>query len=256
MYVPFLRCESFPYISRRADWFPCALFLFHSAYTPLVFISVPFMSLSVPLCFPFISRCFPVMSTSYFLPSFPCTSLHFPFAPQYFPQKQTQLFQRFRKEDVQKHRVFLGKRRQEAQASKRAGRGNRAWDPCFATPAPRRLRLVERHQIAARYVGDPPDVGRVILYQCRRISTHPRCHGTQLKVLPNPFSPKCILSLISILCWRVTFTGIEQIARRVKLGNLPCTVLFCKYSSLINASMHGNWGNLGTDPMGTIQIVT
>ena len=45
---------------------------------------------------------------------------------------------------------------QEAQASKKAGRGNRAWDPCFATPAPRRLRLVERHQIAARYVGDPP----------------------------------------------------------------------------------------------------
>ena len=69
---------------------------------------------------------------------------------------------------------------QEAQASKKAGRGNRAWDPCFASPAPRRLRLVERHQIAARYVGDPPpppppktyviDVGRggvrggVILY--------------------------------------------------------------------------------------------
>ena len=45
---------------------------------------------------------------------------------------------------------------QEAQASKKAGRGNRAWDPCFVTPAPRRLRLVERHQIAARYVGDPP----------------------------------------------------------------------------------------------------
>ena len=43
---------------------------------------------------------------------------------------------------------------QEAQASKKAGRGNRAWDPCFA--APRRLRLVERHQIAARYVGAPP----------------------------------------------------------------------------------------------------
>ena len=64
---------------------------------------------------------------------------------------------------------IFGKRMQEAQASKKAGRGNRAWDPCFATPAPRRLRLVERHQIAARYVGDPPppppktyviDVGR------------------------------------------------------------------------------------------------
>ena len=51
---------------------------------------------------------------------------------------------------------IFSKRMQEAQASKKAGRGNRAWDPCFATPAPRRLRLVERHQIAARYVGDPP----------------------------------------------------------------------------------------------------
>ena len=81
MYVPFFRCESFPYISRRADWCPRA------SHSPLVFLSVPCMSLSVPLCFPFISRCFPVMSTSYFLPSFPCTSLHFPFAPQYFPQK-------------------------------------------------------------------------------------------------------------------------------------------------------------------------
>ena len=28
-------------------------------------------------------------TTSYFLPSFPCTSLHFPFAPQCFPQKNT-----------------------------------------------------------------------------------------------------------------------------------------------------------------------
>ena len=63
---------------------------------------------------------------------------------------------------------IFGKRMHEAQASKKACRGNRAWDPCFATPAPRRLRLVERHQIAARYVGDPPpkketyvfDVGR------------------------------------------------------------------------------------------------
>ena len=43
---------------------------------------------------------------------------------------------------------------QEAQASQKAGRGNPAWDPYFAT-ALRRLRLVERHQIAARYVGDP-----------------------------------------------------------------------------------------------------
>ena len=77
---------------------------------------------------------------------------------------------------------IFGKRMQEAQASKKAGRGNRAWDPCFATPAPRRLRLVERHQIAARYVWGPPPKKKknlgVILYpllgvrhaeQCRRI---------------------------------------------------------------------------------------
>ena len=70
-----------------------------------VFISVPFISLSVPLCFPVISSCFPVMSTSYFLPSFPCTSLHFPFAPQYCPQQIT-VCQRFRKEDVKQHQVF------------------------------------------------------------------------------------------------------------------------------------------------------
>ena len=68
------------------------------------------------------SPCCPVMSTS---PSFPCTSLHFLFAPEN-PNQQ------------------------------RAGRGIRAWDPCFGTPAPRRLCLVERHQITARYVLDPP----------------------------------------------------------------------------------------------------
>ena len=124
MYVPFFRCESFPYISRRADWLPCALFPFHSLCTPLVFISVLFTSLSIPLCFPFISRCFPVMSTSYFLPSFPCTSLHFLFAPQYFPQN-ARFFQRLRKEDVQKHSVFADVRQKEAANlnQQRAGRG-------------------------------------------------------------------------------------------------------------------------------------
>ena len=81
MYVPFFRCESFPYISRRADWFHCALFPCHSPCTPLVLISVPVMSLSVPHCLPFISRCFPDMWTSYFLPSFPCTSFISPLLP-------------------------------------------------------------------------------------------------------------------------------------------------------------------------------
>ena len=143
MYVPFFRCESFPYISRRADWFPCALFPLPSSCTPLVFISVPCMSLSVPLCFPFMSRCFPVMSTSYFLPSFPCTSLHFPFAPQMLPAKKHGFFCVF----TIRIPYFLQKEAGTPN-QQRAGRGNRAWDPCFATPAPRRLRLVERHQIA------------------------------------------------------------------------------------------------------------
>ena len=41
-------------------------------------------------------------------------SLHFPFAPQYFPQKKARFFQRFRKEDVQKHRVFPDFRQKDA----------------------------------------------------------------------------------------------------------------------------------------------
>ena len=120
---PLCRCESVPYISRRADWLPCPLFPFHSPCTPLVFISVPFMSLSVPLCFPFISRCFLVMSTSYFLPSFPCTSLHLPCAPQHFPQK-ARFFQRFRKEDVHKNTEFFqifGERRKSRQGDSSLG---------------------------------------------------------------------------------------------------------------------------------------
>ena len=50
MYVPFLRCEPFPCISRRADWFPGAVSPFHSPCTPL-FISFslcPFQFLGPP----------------------------------------------------------------------------------------------------------------------------------------------------------------------------------------------------------------
>ena len=95
----------FPCMSRSfvASHFPT------SPVVPIGFIALCFPvippALSVPLCFPSISRCFPDMWTSYFFPSFPCTSLHFPFAPQYFPQK-TLCFQRFRKEDVQKQSTF------------------------------------------------------------------------------------------------------------------------------------------------------
>ena len=100
MYVPFFRCESFPYISRRA-----ALFPFHSPCTPLVIISVPCMSFQ----FPFVSLSFPAafltcglpMSFPHFL-ALPCMS---PLLPN-FSRKKTLFFQRFRKEDVQKHIVF------------------------------------------------------------------------------------------------------------------------------------------------------
>ena len=126
-------------------------------------------------------------------------SLHFPFAPQYFPQKKHG-FPAFSQRGRPKTEFFqiFGKRMQEAQASKKAGRGNRAWDPCFATPAPRRLRLVERHQIAARYVGDPPQKNLrnrrragVILYplvsirhaeQCRRIKVDTTIYQLQCSI--------------------------------------------------------------------------
>ena len=133
-----------------------------------------------------------------------------------FPAKKhcfSSVFAKRTSKNIEFFQIF-GKRMQEAQASKKAGRGNRAWDPCFATPAPRRLRLVERHQIAARYVGDPPpppqktyviDVGRggvrggVILYplvsirhaeQCRRILENK--FPNLLVSLRDPFASLCL----------------------------------------------------------------
>ena len=76
-------------------------------------LHVPFSS---PL-FPFHFPCFPVMSTSYFLPSFPCTSLHFPFAPQYFPQNNA-FFETFSQLGPPK-----AQRRQEPQTSKEPAGG-------------------------------------------------------------------------------------------------------------------------------------
>ena len=109
---------------------------------------VPFSSSLFPFHFPLLS-----CHVDFLFP--PLISLHFLALSSLLPsisRKKKRSFQRFRKEEF--FQIF-GKRRQEAQASKRAGRGNRDWDPCFATAAPRRLRLVER-QIAARYVAPPP----------------------------------------------------------------------------------------------------
>ena len=150
MHVPFFRCESVPCISRRADWLPCPLFPFHSPCTPLVFISVPIMSLSVPPLFPFH---FPLLSChvdSLFLPSFPCTSLHFPCGPQQ---------QRGRP----KHRVFkiFGKRRKSRQ-------GDLSLGPLFGdTGSPKTTFSGTSSNYRAARGGPPPppvpyisDVGR------------------------------------------------------------------------------------------------
>ena len=94
---------------------------------------------------------------------YPCTS---PLLPSISRRKHcfSSVFAKMMSKNTEFFQIF-GKRMQEAQASKKAGRGNRAWDPCFATPGPRRLRLVERHQIAARSLGGggppPPHVSDV-----------------------------------------------------------------------------------------------
>ena len=153
--LSFVRC-SFPLHS------PCFHFCrFH----------VPFSSPLFPFHFPLLS-----CHVDFLFP--PLISLHILAFSSVFAKrtsKNTEFFQIF------------GKRRKSRQ-------GDSAWDPCLATPAPRRLRLVERHQITARYVGEPPScalrirrragggLGRgVILYprldvrhaeQCRRIYAH------------------------------------------------------------------------------------
>ena len=60
--------------------------------------------------------------------------LALPLCSQVFPEKNTvfpAFSQRGRPTRIEFFQIF-GKRMQEAQASKKAGRGNRAWDPCFA----------------------------------------------------------------------------------------------------------------------------
>ena len=149
MYVPFFRCQSFPNILCFA-FIPPALPLFSC------------LSLSCPFQFPLFPFHFPLLSchVDFLFP--PLLSLHFlafPLCSQYFPQKKNTKKARFSsvfaKRTSNKHRVFPDVRQKEAgnPNQQRAGRGIRAWDPCFATPAPRRLRLVEHHQITARYVG-------------------------------------------------------------------------------------------------------
>ena len=88
-------CMSRSFVASNFPTSPVVLIGFISLCFPVIPPALPsfsFLSLSCPFQFPFvsfISSCFPDMWTSYFLLSFPCTSLLFPFAPQYFPQKNT-----------------------------------------------------------------------------------------------------------------------------------------------------------------------
>ena len=61
-----------------------------------------------------------------------CVSLNFPFAPQYFPQK-TLFFQRFRKYDVQTHRVFPDFRQKDAGSlsQQKSRQGESSLGPLF-----------------------------------------------------------------------------------------------------------------------------
>ena len=86
-------------------------------------------------------------------------------------------------------------------SQQKSRQGNRAWDPCFVTTAPRRLHLVERHQIAARYVGHPPPPpktlrnrrraggglggGGVILYPLVRIRHAEQCRRMCIYIYNN-----------------------------------------------------------------------
>ena len=124
----------FPYMSRSfvASHFPTSpvvpigFLVLCFPFTPLAFPLFSFLSLSYPFQFPFVSLSSPVAFLSCRLPissphflALPCIS---PLLSRYFPPK-TRFFQRFRKEDVQKHGVFqiIGKRRQETQTSKELG---------------------------------------------------------------------------------------------------------------------------------------
>ena len=124
-------------------------------------LHVPSSSPSRPFQFPFVSLSFPLAFLPFcFLPSFPGTSCIFPSLPGIFPENNINTgFPTFSQKGYQTYRAFSrfsakGGRKPEPAKSRQ---GIRALGPCFATPAPRRLCLVECHQqITAQYVKDPP----------------------------------------------------------------------------------------------------
>ena len=108
---------------------PPALPLF-SFLSPCVPFSSPLFPFHVPLLSCHVDFLFPPLISLHFL-AFPLCSPRFPAKNVVFPafsqlgRPKTQSFSRF---------SAKGGRNPKQQ---RAGRGNQAWDPCFATPAPK-----------------------------------------------------------------------------------------------------------------------
>ena len=142
LHLPSCRLLSLCFVSLS---FPLHSPCFH--FCPL---HVPFSSPLFPFHFPLLSChvdfLFPPLISLHFLafplcsPIFPAKRHSFPAFSQLGRPKTRSLFQIF------------GKRRQEPQTSKEPAGGIEPGTPVLRQ-APRRLRLVERHQIAARSVG-------------------------------------------------------------------------------------------------------
>ena len=120
-------------------------------FIPLHSLCFHFCPFHVPFSSPLFPFHFPLLSchVDFLFP--PLISLHFlafPVCSPVYPAKKTRIFQRFRKEDVNKHRVFPDFRQKEAgnPNQQRAGRG------ICDTGSPEDY----VHQITARCVGDPP----------------------------------------------------------------------------------------------------
>ena len=140
---------------------------------------VPFSSPLFSFHFPLLSCRLPIYSPPYFL-ALPCIS---PVLPSISRKKKTLFFQRFRKKDVQKHRVFPDFRQKEKELAGGFEPGTPVW----------RHRLpedyVERHQITARYVGEPPPPPHSLRIR-RRGGGLGRARRTFSALMKNPFVGK------------------------------------------------------------------
>ena len=147
-------CMSRSFVASRIPTSPVVPIGFLVLCFPFIPPALPLfslLSLACPFQFPFVSLSCPAAFLSCRLPissphflALPCIS---PLLPNVSRKKHG--FSSVFTVRTSKAQSFPDFRQKEAGTpnQQRAGRGNQAWNPCFATPALRRLRLVERHQI-------------------------------------------------------------------------------------------------------------